>query len=441
MIFGLLFLFGHYGDVPFSTLDDPLLIAILARHLRRHPGARQPPPGLDLVPAVDALLRRQLGDEPVAVPQGRRRRGEARPRDREGGADRRRAARPSSTTARRAELHARQGPRVPRDALPRPRAQRAARRAPSTTSRPTTCARASWSPASSSAGTSATATSTTSSCSTPCRSGAASSRATCGWSTLESQPAHDPAPALPDLRRRRPGWSRRAGSTSPTWSARQPWLDERDFPVEVDAAASGAGRAEPGVSERDRRRLRAQRARLRRRARARGRGGHGARGRATTIGGGTRSAELTLPGLLHDDCSAVHPMAVGVAVPDARSTSSATGSSGAGPRSTSPTRSTTAAPACMVRSIERDGRRARRGRARPGGALFGAASRALRRRSPRTSCGRSCTCRATRCALARFGLPRGAAGDRARARAAGRRRRARCSAASPRTPSARSTGR
>ncbi len=30
MIFGLLFLFGHYGDVPFSTLDDPLLIALLA---------------------------------------------------------------------------------------------------------------------------------------------------------------------------------------------------------------------------------------------------------------------------------------------------------------------------------------------------------------------------------------------------------------------------
>jgi transmembrane protein DUF3556 len=30
MIFGLLFLFGHYGDVPLTTLDDPLLIAILA---------------------------------------------------------------------------------------------------------------------------------------------------------------------------------------------------------------------------------------------------------------------------------------------------------------------------------------------------------------------------------------------------------------------------
>jgi phytoene dehydrogenase-like protein len=30
-----------------------------------------------------------------------------------------------------------------------------------------------------------------------------------------------------------------------------------------------------------------------------------------TIGGGTRTSELTLPGLLHDHCSAVHPMAVG----------------------------------------------------------------------------------------------------------------------------------
>jgi phytoene dehydrogenase-like protein len=32
---------------------------------------------------------------------------------------------------------------------------------------------------------------------------------------------------------------------------------------------------------------------------------------ADTIGGGTRSAELTLPGFLHDVCSAVHPMAAG----------------------------------------------------------------------------------------------------------------------------------
>jgi hypothetical protein len=30
MVFGLLFLFGHYGGVPWSTLDDPLLLVILA---------------------------------------------------------------------------------------------------------------------------------------------------------------------------------------------------------------------------------------------------------------------------------------------------------------------------------------------------------------------------------------------------------------------------
>ncbi len=32
---------------------------------------------------------------------------------------------------------------------------------------------------------------------------------------------------------------------------------------------------------------------------------------AKSIGGGTRTSELTVPGLLHDHCSAVHPMAVG----------------------------------------------------------------------------------------------------------------------------------
>ena len=31
---------------------------------------------------------------------------------------------------------------------------------------------------------------------------------------------------------------------------------------------------------------------------------------ADTIGGGTRSKELTLPGFVHDVCSAIHPMAV-----------------------------------------------------------------------------------------------------------------------------------
>ena len=32
---------------------------------------------------------------------------------------------------------------------------------------------------------------------------------------------------------------------------------------------------------------------------------------APTIGGGTRTAELTVPGVIHDVCSAVHPFAVG----------------------------------------------------------------------------------------------------------------------------------
>ena len=32
---------------------------------------------------------------------------------------------------------------------------------------------------------------------------------------------------------------------------------------------------------------------------------------SSTIGGGTRSSELTLPGFLHDLCSAIHPLAAG----------------------------------------------------------------------------------------------------------------------------------
>ncbi|HYF24870.1 MAG TPA: FAD-dependent oxidoreductase, partial [Baekduia sp.] len=31
---------------------------------------------------------------------------------------------------------------------------------------------------------------------------------------------------------------------------------------------------------------------------------------ADTLGGGTRSSELTVPGLLHDECSAAHPLAL-----------------------------------------------------------------------------------------------------------------------------------
>ncbi len=38
MIFGLLFLFGHYGDVPLSTLDDPLVLVLIAVDRRRVAG-------------------------------------------------------------------------------------------------------------------------------------------------------------------------------------------------------------------------------------------------------------------------------------------------------------------------------------------------------------------------------------------------------------------
>src|SRR6266702_4413085 len=39
----------------------------------------------------------------------------------------------------------------------------------------------------------------------------------------------------------------------------------------------------------------------------------------SSIGGGARSAELTLPGFIHDVCSAVHPLTAGSFGNDARS--------------------------------------------------------------------------------------------------------------------------
>jgi phytoene dehydrogenase-like protein len=35
---------------------------------------------------------------------------------------------------------------------------------------------------------------------------------------------------------------------------------------------------------------------------------------AETIGGGARSGELTVPGVIHDHCSAAHPLGSGLAV-------------------------------------------------------------------------------------------------------------------------------
>ena len=168
----------------------------------------------------------------------------------------------------------------------------------------------------------------------------------------------------------------------------------------------------------------------------RGRRGDGARGRRDDRRRHPQQRADACPGLLHDDCSAVHPMAVGSPFAARRSSSSGTGSSGPGPRSTSPTRSTTAAPAVMVRSIEETARGLGRRRRAPGGASsappsahFDALSEDILRpilHVPRHPL-----------RLARFGLPAAAPATAARARAGRRRRRGRCSAASPPTPSRR----
>ena len=144
MIFGILFLFGHYGDVPLSTLDSPLLMAILLVICVGIPVLGNFVPEQGLVPAGDALLRRQLGDEPVAA--------SARPAGAEAKLDR------SITKAapivveqlttlygrdtRRATCSTRGSPSAPctRTAA---RSTGSCRVRRSTTSRPTTCARAS----------------------------------------------------------------------------------------------------------------------------------------------------------------------------------------------------------------------------------------------------------------------------------------------------------
>ena len=156
------------------------------------------------------------------------------------------------------------------------------------------------------------------------------------------------------------------------------------------------------------------------------------------IGGGTRSSELTVPGLLHDECAATHPMTV---------TSPALASLGLEryglewrwPEVDLAHPLDGGRGASMLRSIEAtaDGlgeagprwRRTSAPRPRPTTALTEDIYRPVLRvpRHPLK--------------LARFGLARGGAGDAAGAAAGERRRRRRSSAASPPTPTRRSTGR
>jgi len=125
--------------------------------------------------------------------------------------------------------------------------------------------------------------------------------------TLESQPAHvqrqqyriyDAASGLIEE-----GWVNVADMV-----ARGPWLEESwDFPVEVTRGTHAERRRPRRLERRDRRRLGPERPGVRSRARARGRQGHGARGRGHDR---RRCAHerADRAGVLHDDCSAVHPM-------------------------------------------------------------------------------------------------------------------------------------
>ena len=130
------------------------------------------------------------------------------------------------------------------------------------------------------------------------------------------------------------------------------------------------------------------------------------RGRADTIGGGTRTQELTLPGFRHDVCSTILPLTAGLAVLPDRGPGRARRGARPPGCAASPTRSTAAGRRCWsARSRPPaagfDGRRTTR---RPGGAVR--AARARRREARPESCsGRSSTCHAIRSRSMRFGLP------------------------------------
>ena len=94
MIFGLFFLFGHYGDVPLSTLDDPLLMVLLAIF-----GVLMPvvgnlrPDKISFLPSMRYYAGNWATSLWLFRPR-RRRRGQARRLHQEGGRDRPAPARP-----------------------------------------------------------------------------------------------------------------------------------------------------------------------------------------------------------------------------------------------------------------------------------------------------------------------------------------------------------
>ncbi len=144
-----------------------------------------------------------------------------------------------------------------------------------------------------------------------------------------------------------------------------------------------------------------------------------------------------MPGLLHDECSAVHPMAVGS--PFLRSLDlDRHGLEWCWPEVDLAHPLDDGSAGVMLRSIDGDGRRARRRRARVAAPVRRARPSASTS-STRTSCARSCTCRGTRSGWPASASPRrcrrrcwrGAFEAAAGARAVRRRRRARAQPAEP----------
>ena len=179
----------------------------------------------------------------------------------------------------------------------------------------------------------------------------------------------------------------------------QPWLPNGPIPTQVTCdRPARQRRPEPAAhrdtalhEHRDGRRQRAQRARRRAHPRRGGRRGDGARGRRRDRRRHAQQRAHRCPGLLHDHCSAVHPLAVGSPFSSGLDLGALRARPGAGPRSTVSTRSTAASAGVLYRSVEEtaaglgsDGARWR--------ALFGAARRRASTPSPTTSCGRCCAC-------------------------------------------------
>ena len=115
---------------------------------------------------------------------------------------------------------------------------------------------------------------------------------------------------------------------------------------------------------------------------------------AERLGGGTRSSELTLPGLVHDECSAAHPLALDTPF-SRRFDLEAHGLTWRWPEIQYAHPLDGGAGAAAYRSVEETA--AGLGEtARPGGRCS-RRSRSASTTSPPTSCARCCACRTTRC--------------------------------------------